>query len=284
MTYDAEHRGMASVCPNCQQSIVLGARGTGRTTRNGTSGHNRKVAMWVACCALAVVAALSVFLFMHKRHTRTSSKNEIQTSAEDAVQYIQTLESQKPMKELIERFEVLPKMQGNPNVGIALMEMADRYSYIFNILTNVAPKTSEVKQVNDDVLRLVKEERERLNRMMLNMTREEISLEAARQMQTQKRLEAILLRLDDILRRANHPLSSENRLRRIQCTENIKTIFMAQTEWALKYNRSNDAVATEQDLLPFIAGRAMPKCPDGGKYTVGKVTELPKCSAPAHSN
>jgi hypothetical protein len=46
---------------------------------------------------------------------------------------------------------------------------------------------------------------------------------------------------------------------------------------------TNDLVITEEQLLPYLAGRGTRlRCPIGGRYTIGKLNESPRCSHPEH--
>jgi general secretion pathway protein G len=74
------------------------------------------------------------------------------------------------------------------------------------------------------------------------------------------------------------------------CINNLRQIEAAKNEWALENSKTNGVVATENDIKPYIkldSKGNIPKCPQGGTYTIGKVGENPTCSlgttvAPAH--
>jgi hypothetical protein len=74
------------------------------------------------------------------------------------------------------------------------------------------------------------------------------------------------------------------------CINNLRQIDGAKNEWALENSKTNGTVATENDIKPYIKLDAMgnlPKCPQGGIYTIGRVGENPTCSlgktvTPAH--
>ena len=66
------------------------------------------------------------------------------------------------------------------------------------------------------------------------------------------------------------------------CINNMRQIQAAKNEWALETGKTNgDIVPTENDITPYIQlnryGK-IPPCPSGGTYTLGKLSELPKCS------
>jgi hypothetical protein len=72
------------------------------------------------------------------------------------------------------------------------------------------------------------------------------------------------------------------------CQRNLKNIDIAKEQWALDNKKSADMVPTWNDLLgattpsaPYLSG--MPKCPDGGTYTLNAVSKNPTCSIPGHT-
>ena len=66
------------------------------------------------------------------------------------------------------------------------------------------------------------------------------------------------------------------------CINNLRTIDAAKNEWALENNKTSSDVPTENDLLPYFKNHQMPKCPAGGTYTIGAMTNAPTCSIPGH--
>jgi len=67
------------------------------------------------------------------------------------------------------------------------------------------------------------------------------------------------------------------------CINNLRQIDAAKQQWALENNKTADATPTEVDLKIYIKGNALPTCPTNGKYTIGKVNELPTCSVTGHT-
>ena len=70
------------------------------------------------------------------------------------------------------------------------------------------------------------------------------------------------------------------------CINNLRQIDAAKQEWALEKGKANGTPVTEDDIKPYLkldASGNIPKCPAGGKYTIGKVGELPTCSIPGHA-
>ena len=69
------------------------------------------------------------------------------------------------------------------------------------------------------------------------------------------------------------------------CINNLRQIDAAKNEWALEKNKAKGTAVTEADIKPYLkpdASGNLPKCPAGGKYTIGNVGELPVCSIPGH--
>ncbi|MGH7941565.1 MAG: hypothetical protein ACREFR_10900 [Limisphaerales bacterium] len=64
------------------------------------------------------------------------------------------------------------------------------------------------------------------------------------------------------------------------CINNLRMIEGAKREWALENSKTNGAIPTKQDLIPFI-GR-WPVCPSGGTYSINPVGKPPTCSIPGH--
>jgi len=66
------------------------------------------------------------------------------------------------------------------------------------------------------------------------------------------------------------------------CANNLRQIEAAKKQWALENQKTTDRVPTEKDLLPIVwrgyEAQGFPTCPSGGIYTVGKISELVKCS------
>jgi prolyl-tRNA editing enzyme YbaK/EbsC (Cys-tRNA(Pro) deacylase) len=71
-------------------------------------------------------------------------------------------------------------------------------------------------------------------------------------------------------------------LQRTACVNNLRQIDAAKQQWALEKNKTDAAVPTAQDLLPYLPGGNFPVCPAGGVYTINAVGELPSCSVTGH--
>jgi hypothetical protein len=73
----------------------------------------------------------------------------------------------------------------------------------------------------------------------------------------------------------------------VTCINNLRQINAAKDEWALENGKTNGTVCTASDITPYMkldAYRNFPKCPSGGTYTIGKISELPTCSLGTNVN
>src|SRR4051812_35348624 len=55
------------------------------------------------------------------------------------------------------------------------------------------------------------------------------------------------------------------------CINSLRQIDGAKNEWAYEYGKTNGDICTEADIKPFVkldAKGELPKCPQGGKYTI----------------
>lgn len=69
------------------------------------------------------------------------------------------------------------------------------------------------------------------------------------------------------------------------CINNLRQIDAAKDQWALENGKTTGTPVTEDDIKPYIKLDAygnLPRCPAGGKYTIGNVGEKPTCSIPGH--
>jgi len=79
--------------------------------------------------------------------------------------------------------------------------------------------------------------------------------------------------------------ANSNNSQRNACINNLSQLVAAKNEWALEKSKKVGDEATEADLKPYLkldADGNLPKCPGGGKYTLGKVGENPTCSIAGH--
>jgi regulator of replication initiation timing len=66
------------------------------------------------------------------------------------------------------------------------------------------------------------------------------------------------------------------------CINNLRQIYAAKQEWALENEKTDDAVPTALELLPYLPDAMFPTCPSGGTYTINAVGVPPTCSIPGH--
>jgi hypothetical protein len=68
------------------------------------------------------------------------------------------------------------------------------------------------------------------------------------------------------------------------CINNLRQLDAAENQWALEKGKKTGDICTAEDLKPYLrlVNGQLPKCPTGGKYTIGPVGDTPKCSVPGH--
>ena len=76
--------------------------------------------------------------------------------------------------------------------------------------------------------------------------------------------------------------SAKNKALTNACINNLRHIDAATNVWALENSKPQDAIPTEQDLLPYFAGSVFPKCPMGGAYKLNTVKAIPTCTVKGH--
>jgi hypothetical protein len=70
---------------------------------------------------------------------------------------------------------------------------------------------------------------------------------------------------------------------RLACMNHLIQIDGAKQQWKIEHKKTDADIPTWVDLKPYISGNVELKCPAGGIYTIGKVSELPSCSITNHS-
>jgi prepilin-type N-terminal cleavage/methylation domain-containing protein len=85
-------------------------------------------------------------------------------------------------------------------------------------------------------------------------------------------------------------VQARNNSQQKACINNLRQIDGAAQTWALENRQSPGAAYQLSDLRPYIkldSGGNLPKCPSGGDYVPGTVTNVPTCtlgsSTPSHS-
>ena len=68
------------------------------------------------------------------------------------------------------------------------------------------------------------------------------------------------------------------------CVMNLRAIEGAKATWELEKKKLPTDTPTDADLFgPANYIRQKPECPRGGTYTLGKISEKPRCSVAAHT-
>ena len=67
------------------------------------------------------------------------------------------------------------------------------------------------------------------------------------------------------------------------CINNLRQIDGAIQQWALENKKTESDRPTRADLKPYLPKKQFPVCPSGGTYTLGVVSDPPKCSHEGHS-
>jgi hypothetical protein len=70
---------------------------------------------------------------------------------------------------------------------------------------------------------------------------------------------------------------------RNQCINNLRQIEGAKEQWALENRKTSGSRIDEDGVTAYLTPRKIPKCPAGGKYSLGKVDELARCSIEGHT-
>ena len=71
-------------------------------------------------------------------------------------------------------------------------------------------------------------------------------------------------------------------LRAQACRSNLKQIDLSKEMWKADHNKRETATPTVADLTYYLPYRQFPKCPDGGTYVIGKLSQKPTCSINGH--
>ena len=69
------------------------------------------------------------------------------------------------------------------------------------------------------------------------------------------------------------------------CINNLRALDGAKQQWALEEHKTTNEAPNMTEIAQFIPAvgmRAVPSCPAGGVYTLGRVCENPKCSMKGH--
>jgi hypothetical protein len=65
------------------------------------------------------------------------------------------------------------------------------------------------------------------------------------------------------------------------CINNLRQFDGAKQQWALEHNKTTNDVPSLNDMRLYVkltSSGELPGCPNGGRYTLGRVDESPRCS------
>jgi hypothetical protein len=79
------------------------------------------------------------------------------------------------------------------------------------------------------------------------------------------------------------PVAQSAEAERNQCLNNLRQIDGAMQQCALENNFTVTNVVTAEQILPYLRNQQLPRCPAGGTYTFGSLTNVPTCSIPGHA-
>ena len=65
------------------------------------------------------------------------------------------------------------------------------------------------------------------------------------------------------------------------CINRLRQIDGATQQWALEYKKNPDDKVTWKDIVPYLKNGEL-RCPHGGIYVLGKVSDAPKCTIRDH--
>ncbi len=80
-------------------------------------------------------------------------------------------------------------------------------------------------------------------------------------------------------------MRSRSLAHKLSCINHLVQIDGAKQQWAKEKNKAANDVPTWNDLTPYLGtghDTTIFVCPDGGIYTLGSMSETPKCSIPGH--
>ncbi|MGO8928120.1 MAG: hypothetical protein ACLQU3_14705 [Limisphaerales bacterium] len=67
------------------------------------------------------------------------------------------------------------------------------------------------------------------------------------------------------------------------CINNLRQIDGAIQECALENHLTTNDTVTAEQILPYLKDKDVLRCPPGGTYTFGAITNVPTCSIPGHA-
>jgi hypothetical protein len=62
------------------------------------------------------------------------------------------------------------------------------------------------------------------------------------------------------------------------CVMHLRQIAGAKEQWGVENHKTTNDTPSWDDIKPYLSHEEVPRCPDGGTYTLGRVGSLPRCS------
>jgi len=69
------------------------------------------------------------------------------------------------------------------------------------------------------------------------------------------------------------------------CINTLRQLDGGKQQWALENHKTTNDMPSWENIRPYIklgSSGELPSCPDGGKYSLGRVADPPTCSIPGH--
>jgi septal ring factor EnvC (AmiA/AmiB activator) len=152
---------------------------------------------------------------------------------------------------------------------------------------SVAAQGSEsdrLRKENQNLSQIITQLKAETNR--LQQASQKLTQQLAALGETAQQQQAQLQQWDAASRQARavvRETQSQAAIERNACIANLKQIDAAKLQWALENNKTDDAIPTAQELLPYFKDGVFPVCPSGGAYTINAVALAPTCSIPGHA-
>src|SRR6266850_317343 len=65
------------------------------------------------------------------------------------------------------------------------------------------------------------------------------------------------------------------------CANHLRELGSVKQQWALEHKTKSTDIPKWDDVRPYL--RKIPRCPQGGTYSLGPAVESPHCSYPGHN-
>lgn len=243
--------------PGGTQSPVL-PDGTNHFVFDGGPGKGEKettmnLKRWFVWLCLAVVVVSEVMLFK-ANHQLTAAVIARDTAQHDADKARQDLE----------QFKVAAAAAAQ---GTESDRLRKENQTLAQTVIQLKDETNRLQQANQQLTRQLAAVGETAQQQQVELQQWEAASRQARVAAQQSLSQA----------------QSRAAIERDACIANLKLIDAAKLQWALEYNKTEDATPTAQDLLPYFKDGVFPVCPSGGSYTINSVAQAPTCSIPGHT-